>query len=40
VTDYGPQMAAYVIASVPLMIMFLFGMKYFVQGITSGAIKA
>jgi ABC-type glycerol-3-phosphate transport system permease component len=40
VTDYGPQMAAYVVASVPLLIVFLFGMKYFIQGITSGAIKA
>jgi ABC-type glycerol-3-phosphate transport system permease component len=40
VTDYGPQMAAYVVASIPLLIVFLFGMKYFIQGITSGAIKA
>lgn len=40
VTDYGPQMAAYVVASVPLLIVFMFGMKYFIQGITSGAIKA
>ena len=40
VTDYGPQMAAYVVASIPLLIVFLFGMKYFIQGMTSGAIKA
>jgi ABC-type glycerol-3-phosphate transport system permease component len=40
VTDHGPQMAAYVVASVPLLIVFLFGMKYFIQGITAGAIKA
>jgi ABC-type glycerol-3-phosphate transport system permease component len=40
VTDYGPQMAAYVVASIPLLIVFLVGMKYFIQGITSGAIKA
>lgn len=40
VTDYGPQMAAYVIASMPLLIVFMFGMKYFIQGITSGALKA
>ena len=40
VTDYGPQMAAYVVASVPLLIVFVFGMKHFIQGITSGAIKA
>jgi len=40
ITDYGPQMAAYVVASVPLLIVFLFGMKYFIRGMTSGAIKA
>ena len=39
VTEYGPQMAANVIASIPLLILFLFGMKYFIRGITSGAIK-
>ena len=39
VTEYGPQMAANVIASIPLLILFLFGMKYFVSGITSGAVK-
>jgi ABC-type glycerol-3-phosphate transport system permease component len=33
-------MAAYVVASIPLLIVFLVGMKYFIQGITSGAIKA
>jgi len=33
-------MAAYVVASVPLLIVLMFGMKYFIQGITSGAIKA
>ncbi len=38
--NYGPDMAAYVVASVPLLIAFLFGMRHFVQGITSGAIKA
>ena len=39
VTEYGPQMAANVIASIPLLILFLFGMKYFIRGITSGAVK-
>lgn len=37
--DYGPLTAGYVIASVPLLIMFLFGMKQFVQGLSAGAIK-
>lgn len=29
----------YVLASIPLVIVFVFGMKYFIQGLTSGAIK-
>jgi len=39
-TDYGPMMAAYVLASVPLMLVISFAMKYFVDGLTSGAVKA
>jgi ABC-type glycerol-3-phosphate transport system permease component len=38
--DYGPLMAACAISAVPLIVVFFFGMKYFIQGITSGAIKA
>ncbi len=37
--DFGPLMAGYVIASVPLILLFIFGMKQFVQGLTNGAIK-
>jgi len=37
--DYAPQMAAYVIGSIPLIITFAFGMKYYVQGLTKGAVK-
>jgi ABC-type glycerol-3-phosphate transport system permease component len=33
-------MAAYVVASIPLLIDFHFGMTYFIQGMTSGVIKA
>ena len=40
VTDWGPRMAAYVVATVPLLILFTFGMRYYVRGITAGAIKA
>jgi len=36
----GVEMAAYVIASVPMLILFLAAMKTFVRGIQSGAIKA
>lgn len=38
-TDYGVQMAAYSIVSVPLMILIAFNMRFFVDGITLGAVK-
>ncbi|WP_168120102.1 carbohydrate ABC transporter permease [Paenibacillus sp. HB172176] len=37
--DYGALMAGYTIATLPLLLLFIFGMKQFVQGLTSGAIK-
>jgi len=40
VTDWGPRMAAYTIATIPLVILFVFGMRYYIRGITSGAVKA
>jgi ABC-type glycerol-3-phosphate transport system permease component len=40
ITDWGPRMAAYTVATIPLVVLFLFGMRYYIQGITSGAIKA
>jgi ABC-type glycerol-3-phosphate transport system permease component len=40
IVDYGPLMAACAISAVPLVVAFFFGMRYFMQGITSGAIKA
>lgn len=33
---FGPLMAAYVIAAIPLVLVFAFLMKYYVEGITSG----
>ena len=36
---YGPQMAAYAVASIPLVILFAFGMRFYVSGLTSGAVK-
>ena len=36
----GPMLAAYVIATLPVLILFVFAMRYFISGITSGAIKA
>ena len=40
VIDWGPRMAAYVVATIPLLILFMFGMRYYVRGITAGAVKA
>ena len=39
-TTYGPLMAGYVIASLPLLALFLLTMRAFIAGLTSGAIKA
>jgi ABC-type glycerol-3-phosphate transport system permease component len=37
--QWGPMFAGYVIATVPLIVMFFFTMRYFVEGLASGAIK-
>lgn len=37
--NFGALMASYVIACVPLAIVFAFLMKYYVQGLTTGAVK-
>ena len=39
VIAWGPRMAAYVIASLPLVVLFTFGMRFYVRGLTSGALK-
>jgi multiple sugar transport system permease protein len=39
VKEWGPMMASYAISAVPLVIVFLFSMKFFVKGLSSGAIK-
>lgn len=38
--DIGMQTAGYVFATAPQLLIFAFGMKYFIQGVTSGAVKA
>jgi len=38
--SYGQVMAGLLLGSVPLVILFLFTSKLFVQGLTSGALKA
>ncbi|MFA6715537.1 MAG: carbohydrate ABC transporter permease [Victivallaceae bacterium] len=37
--NWGELMAGYTIASIPLIIMFLFCMRLFVRGLSSGAVK-
>jgi len=38
-TDLGSQMAGYAIAALPLMIVFAFSSRFFISGLTSGALK-
>lgn len=38
-TTYGPLMAGYVLASLPLLVLFLLMMRTFIAGLTSGALK-
>lgn len=37
--DLGAQTAGYVIATLPQLLLFSLGMKYFVQGLMSGSVK-
>lgn len=36
---WGPLMASYAIASIPIIILFIFSMKLFIRGMTEGAVK-
>jgi multiple sugar transport system permease protein/raffinose/stachyose/melibiose transport system permease protein len=36
---WGPLMAGYTIASIPLIILFAFTSRLFVEGLSTGAIK-
>lgn len=38
-TDYGAQLTGLVIATIPLLVMFIAGSKHFIQGLTAGAVK-
>ncbi len=38
-TDWGPMCAAICIILIPLIVFFCFVQKYFVQGLTGGAVK-
>lgn len=37
--DWGALMAGYTLASIPLIVVFVFAMRPFLEGLTSGAIK-
>lgn len=37
--EYGPTLAGYVVGSLPLIVLFAVGMRAFVRGVTSGALK-
>ena len=36
---YGPQMAAALISIIPVLIIFLIGQKYFIQGVSAAGVK-
>jgi len=38
--NFATMFSGYVISSVPLLILFIYGTKHFITGITSGAFKA
>jgi ABC-type glycerol-3-phosphate transport system permease component len=38
--DLGKQTAGFIVATLPQLIVFSVGMKYFIKGVTSGAVKA
>jgi ABC-type glycerol-3-phosphate transport system permease component len=36
---YGPQFAAYAIGAVPLLVLFLFTSRYYIEGLVSSGLK-
>jgi ABC-type glycerol-3-phosphate transport system permease component len=36
---YGPRFAGYMVSALPLMVLYLVLMRYFIEGLTAGAIK-
>lgn len=39
-TNWGPLMAGYVLASLPLVVLFFLAMRSFIAGLTQGGLKA
>ncbi len=38
-TDIGTMVAGFAVTTIPLFLVFVFGSRYYIEGITSGAIK-
>ena len=38
-TQMGNMIAGFVISSIPLLVLFLFGSRLYIEGVTSGAVK-
>jgi multiple sugar transport system permease protein/cellobiose transport system permease protein len=38
-TDYGAQLAALLLATVPVLVLFIIGSRSFIKGLTAGAVK-
>ncbi len=38
-TNWGYMMAASIVAAIPVTVIFIFLQRYFIQGLTSGAVK-
>ena len=36
---WGPQMAAALISIIPVLIIFMFGQRYFIEGVSSSGLK-
>ncbi len=39
VTEYNVNMAAAIIAALPTLVLYMVAGKYFVRGLTAGAVK-
>lgn len=39
VKNFGPLMAGYALASIPVILLFMFSMRLFVRGMTEGGVK-
>ena len=38
-TDYGAQLSALVLATLPILLLFIAGSRSFIKGLTAGSVK-